>query len=222
MTTKATEYVTSRPDLMVIAERISPQSRVLDLGCGDGLLLRYLMETKGVKALGIEISQDEIIKCIGNGVPVIHGDLNQKLDYIQDGSFDFVILSCTLQEMVHPHRLLAEMMRIGRRAIVGVINFGFIWTRFQLFVFGKMPVSKTLPHQWYSTPNIHLGTLKDFKKLCRELNIHVLETIPLSASGRTESLPQLWPNLLSTNCVFVVEKNPAAPVRSKPRRKRRL
>ncbi len=208
---KAAEYVTGRPDLMVIADRIAPQSRVLDLGCGDGLLLRYLKDTKNIRPLGIEIDQDSIIRCIANGIPVIHGDLNQRLGYIQDNSFDCVILSCTLQEMVYPHELLSEMMRIGGRAVVGVINFGFIGTRLQLLLTGRMPISKTLPHQWYSTPNIHLGTLSDFKRLCRELDIEVMETIPLSASGRTESLPSLWPNLLATNCVFVIGKKMVEP-----------
>ncbi len=214
--TIASEYVEARPDLQVIAERITPQSRVLDLGCGDGLLLRYLTETKQVSALGIDLEQEAVIKCVGNGVPVLHGDLNEPLDYILDNSFDFVILSCTLQEMVAPHRLLAEMMRIGRCGVVGVINFGFIMTRLQLLLSGRMPMSKTLPHQWFNTPNIHLGTLRDFKRLCRDLNFRVVETIPLSAGGRAETLPQLWPNLLATNCVFVIERQEDA----KPGRKK--
>ncbi len=206
MTTKAAEHVEKRHDLQVIADIIEPNTRVMDLGCGDGLFLRYLMETKKIKALGIEISQDEIIKCIGNGVPVVHGDLNERMDYAQEHSFDYVILSCTLQEMVYPHQLLEEMLRIGRRAIVGIINFGFIWNRIQLLFSGRMPVSKTLPHQWYSTPNIHLGTLNDFKELCKDLNIRIVETIPLSAKKQNQPFAQWWPNLLAGNCVFVIEK----------------
>lgn len=208
--TIASEYVGARPDLQVIAERIAPQSRVLDLGCGDGLLLRHLMETKQIRALGIDLEQEAVIRCVDNGVPVVHGDLNEPLDYILDNSFDFVILSCTLQEMFQPHLLLSEMMRIGRRGVVGVINFGFIMTRLQLLLSGRMPVSKTLPHKWFNTPNIHLGTLNDFKRLCRDLNLKVVETIPLSSGGRAETLPQLWPNLLATNCVFVIERREEA------------
>lgn len=205
--TKAAEYLASRHDLQVIANFIEPESRVMDLGCGDGLLLKYLMETKSIKPLGIEISQDEIIKCIGNGVPVIHGDLNEKLDYAQEHSFDYVILSCTLQEMVYPHQLLNEMLRIGHRAVVGIINFGFVFNRLQLLLSGKMPESKVLPHKWYSTPNIHLGTINDFKDMCKELDIKIVEAVPLALNEGNHPLAQIWPNLLAHNAVFVLEKN---------------
>lgn len=151
------------------------------------------------------------MKQLGHGYSMyaldLHGDLNEKLDFIKDQSFDYVILSCTLQEMVYPHRLLQEMLRIGRNAIVGVINFGHIRNRFQILFYGKMPVSKRLPHQWHSTPNIHLGTLKDFKHLCRELDFKILKTIPLSAQNRKEHrLSRLWPNMLAVNCVFMIAK----------------
>ena len=203
----AVKYVQERPDLMAIADLIPEGARVLDLGCGNGLFLKYLVETKHIRALGIDISQEAIIQCIDTGVPVIHGDLNEKLDFIKDQSFDYVILSCTLQEMVYPHRLLQEMLRIGRNAIVGVINFGHIRNRFQLLFSVNMPVSKRLPHQWHSTPNIHLGTLKDFKHLCRELDFKILKTIPLSAQNRKEHrLSRLWPNMLAVNCVFMIAK----------------
>lgn len=201
---KASEYVNSREDLKIIADQVPAGARVIDLGCGDGLFLRHLMETKNVTALGIEISQQEVMNCIVNGVPVIHGDLNEKLDYIPDNGFDVVILSCTLQEMLYPRQLLSEMMRIASTGIVGVLNFGFIKTRMQLFFSGRMPVSKTLPHQWHSTPNIHLGTLNDFRNLCGELGVSIKKTVPLSLSRRRASFPRVWPNLLATNCVFVI------------------
>ena len=206
-TSKAFEYVNSRSDLLAIANLIPAGASVLDLGCGNGLFLRYLVETKGIRAQGIDISQEAIIECIGNGVPVVHGDLNAKLDYCQDQSFDFVILSCTLQEMVYPHQLLAEMLRIGKKAIVGVINFGYIYNRLQLLCYGRMPITRGLPHQWYTTPNIHLSTLKDFKRLCRSMNIDILNALPLSANHERNKLARLWPNMLAVNCVFLIEKH---------------
>jgi methionine biosynthesis protein MetW len=195
----------NRLDLFTIAELIPDNSRVLDLGCGDGTLLRYLRENKAVKGSGIELSQEQILECVKKGVPVIHGNLNDGLSDIKNNMFDFVILTQTLQSVQRPDKLLLEMTRIGKKVIISVINMGFYKSRLQLMFTGKMPVTKTLPHEWYNTPNIHLSTIKDFQNLTKKLNLKIIERKPLHRSIRC--LAELYPNLFSPTCVFILEKN---------------
>lgn len=193
-----------RPDLRRLAELIEPGSRVLDLGCGDGEFLHYLAKTKNIRPLGIEIDADRVGECVARGIPVIHGDLNKHLDYLGDQSFDCVLLTRTLQELAHPEDVLREVTRIGKRGLVGFINFGHIRNRMQLFFSGRMPHSKALPYNWYNTPNIHLGTIYDFRVLCDELDIRILRSFPI---GRKRSmLDGLMPNLLAHACVFEIQK----------------
>lgn len=197
--------VAKRPDLVVIAKLIPPQVRVLDLGCGNGTFLRLLEKEKNVRGLGIEIDQQMIIESIATGISVVQGDLNNDLDFADDGSFDYVVLSRTLQEVSRPDKLLSEIVRVGKKAIVGFINFGYIGSRFQLLFSGLMPETISMPHSWYNTPNIHLATLADFKNLCLDLNIKILREIPIGSKSNALAAA-LMPNLFAHTCVFELTK----------------
>ena len=192
-----------RHDLEVIANAVVPGSKVLDLGCGDGIFLRKLKEQRDARVLGVEIDQDSIVRCIGNGVPVIQRDLNGDLDFLPDNSFDLAVLSHTLQETRRPDLLLKQIVRIGKRAAVSVINFGHWRCRMQVTFCGRMPRSTQMPFQWYDTPNIHFCTLNDFRELCASLNISILEEHPIP--GRFPKLTGLFPNTFATVCVFILE-----------------
>lgn len=195
-------FLNSRRDLQIVSRLIEPDSRILDLGCGDGSFLAYLKHLKNASVLGLELEQSQIGKCIANGVAVIQSDLNRKLDFADDKSFDYVILSHTLQELENPAELLEEIVRVGKKAVVSFINFGYFPNRLQLLFSGRMPRNKSLPHEWYNTPNIHLGTIADFQRLCREKNINIVQSIAL---GSTWDAP-LWfgHNLFAPGCVFVL------------------
>ncbi|MBE6379048.1 MAG: methionine biosynthesis protein MetW [Lentisphaerae bacterium] len=193
-----------RRDLEIIAGLVEENSRVLDLGCGDGLFLRRLKEEKKVSVLGVEIDQDSIVRCVGNGVPVIQGDLNDDLNYLPENSFDLAILSHTLQETRRPDKLLEQIVSIGKTAAVSVINFGHWRCRLQVAFKGKMPRSSQMPFQWYDTPNIHFCTLQDFRELCASLGIKIVAEYPVS--GRYPRLTKQFPNLFAIGCVFVLSK----------------
>ncbi len=193
-----------RHDLEIVARTIPQCSRVLDLGCGDGSFLRRLKEEKGIDDLGVEIEQDLVSRCIDNGVNVIQRDLDAKLDFADEGSFDVVVLSQTLQQVKRPDELLCEIVRVGRRAVVSAINFGHLPCRWKLLFTGRMPETETIPYHWYDTPNIHLGTICDFRKLCRKLGIAVVAEIPVGT--RFGFLARLFPNMLAPGCVFILEK----------------
>ena len=192
-----------RHDLDVIARFVTPGDKVLDLGCGDGLFLKKLKNDRKAQVLGIEIDQDSIVRCVGNGVPVIPRDLNDELNFIPEQSFDLAVLSHTLQETRRPDLLLKEIVKVGKRAAVSVINFGHWRCRAQVAFGGKMPRSTQMPFQWYDTPNIHFCTLQDFRVLCRELNITILEEHPIP--GRYPRLTKYFPNLFATVCVFILK-----------------
>ena len=202
MVDKLKKQLANRPDILAINEIIPPNCRVLDLGCGNGVFLKLLEQEKNVRGLGIELSQDKIIESIATGISVVRGDLNNKLDFADDYSFDYVVVSNTLQEVERPDHLLREVVRVGKKAVVGFINFGYIKTRSQLFLKGAMPETKNLPHHWYNTPNIHLATIQDFRQLCRLLNIRIIKEIPLGSSGNL--LAKALPNLFAANCVFEI------------------
>ena len=193
-----------RRDLEIIAGLVEENSRVLDLGCGDGLFLRRLKEEKKVSVLGVEIDQDSIVRCVGNGVPVIQGDLNDDLNYLPENSFDLAILSHTLQETRRPDKLLEQIVSIGKTAAVSVINFGHWRCRLQVAFKGKMPRSSQMPFQWYDTPNIHFCTVQDFRELCASLGIKIVAEYPVS--GRYPRLTKQFPNLFAIGCVFVLSK----------------
>ena len=186
-----------RPDFAAIAAWIPRGASVLDLGCGDGSLLRYLMETRAIKGYGVEISDLDIVSCIVNGVNVIQNDLESGLSDFEEGSFDFVILSQTLQATRHTEALIREMLRVGREGIVSFPNFGYWENRLNVLL-GTMPVSRDLPYQWYDTPNVHLCTLRDFEMFCARYRIAILERRVMAGEREVSLLP----NLLGSTAVY--------------------
>lgn len=182
--------IVRRPDFAAIAGWIGRGARVLDLGCGDGTLLAYLKETRGVTGYGMEIDDASILACVGNGVSVIQGDLERGLSGFEDGSFDYVVLSQTLQAMKSTERILREMLRVGREGIVTFPNFGYWRNRWQVLT-GHMPVSENLPYQWFNTPNVHLCTVSDFDAYCRGHGVRVLERLVLREGRPIRFLPNL-------------------------------
>ena len=197
-----------RYDLQLIADMIETGSRVLDVGCGDGALLDFLAREKDVDGRGIELSQEGVNACVSNGLSVIQGDADTDLKDYPDDAFDYVVLSQTLQAMVQPKVVLSHLLRISRRAIVSFPNFAHWRARLSLGVFGRMPVSTTLPHEWYETPNIHLCTIKDFVALCSELNIAIEAQKILNVEGRVRhfSAGMFSANLLGEQAVFLLRK----------------
>lgn len=194
-----------RADLAIISQWIEPGARVLDLGCGDGSLLKYLQEQRQIDGYGLEIDPANVVACIRNGVDVIQTDLDAGLNDFDPESFDYVVMSQTLQAVHYPHRLLQEMLRIGRQGIVTFPNFGYWRIRMELLK-GRMPMSGALPHTWYETPNIRLCTLADFESLCDKLGIHVLQRHVLDHHHRHRSLSRLLPNLLGEVAMYRFEK----------------
>jgi methionine biosynthesis protein MetW len=195
-----------RQDLRLIAEMIEPASRVLDIGCGDGALLAYLARQKSVDGRGIELSQSGVNACVGHGLSVIQGDADRDLEAYPDGAFDVVVLSQTLQATHRPRRVVEELVRIGRRAIVSFPNFGFWRIRFGLLLTGRMPVSQCLVYPWYETPNIHLCTIRDFVALCDEIGVRVDRSVTLDRHGQPYSLDPRGSlaNLLAEQGIFVL------------------
>lgn len=191
-----------RPDLEIISEWIAPDSRVLDLGCGDGSLLSFLHTSRRVNGYGLEIDEDKILKCIESGVNVIQTDLDAGLSDFDADSFDYVVLSQTLQAVLYPEHLLDEMLRVGREGIVSFPNFGYWPNRLQIAFGGHMPVSRNLPNEWYNTPNIHLCTLKDFERLCAKKGITILQRTVVDQAHRTNWWMRLLPNLLGEIALY--------------------
>ncbi len=172
-----------RPDLAVIASLIAPKSRVLDVGCGNGELLAHLRDEKQVDGRGIEIDQSEVNRAIAAGIPVIQGDVDADLPHYPEGAYDYAVLSQALQAMRDPRAVLNDLVRIGRKAIVSVPNFGHWKNRLHLMLLGRMPVTKTLSYQWHDTPNIHFCTIKDFVIFCEELGIMIEDRVVVDARG---------------------------------------
>jgi len=184
------ELAAARPDFAAIAAWIPQGASVLDLGCGDGNLLRYLKETRSVRGYGVEIRDENIVACIKNGVNVIQGDLDSGLSGFESNAFDYVLLSQTLQATRHTEALVQEMLRVGREAIVSFPNFGHWKARLQILR-GNMPVSDELPYQWYDTPNVHLCTLHDFEDFCTDLNMEILDRRVMTDGNEVKMLPNL-------------------------------
>ncbi len=197
---KHTADIGVRPDFSHIAEAIPSQARVLDLGCGDGTLLEYLKQTRDIHGYGVEISNANITQCIHHGINVIQMNLEEGLSVFESDSFDFVILSQTLQTIRKSERIIHEMLRVGRQGIVTFPNFGYWRHRWQLLL-GHMPVSDTLPYQWYDTPNVHLCTIKDFESFCHRQNIRILGRVIMTRDKTITALP----NVLGSLAVYRFE-----------------
>jgi methionine biosynthesis protein MetW len=199
---------TSRVDLLLIAEMVNPGARVLDVGCGDGTLLRLLAEKRGVDGRGIELSQAGVNSCVAQGLSVIQGDADTDLVHYPDLAFDFAILSQTIQATYSPRDVLRQLLRIGRRAVVSFPNFGHWQVRTQLLFGGQMPQTDNLPDRWYDTPNIHLCTIKDFLGLCKDVGAKVERAVALNAYGRKlgVSMPLFAQNLFGEQAVFLLSR----------------
>ncbi|BBE51841.1 Methionine biosynthesis protein MetW [Ferriphaselus amnicola] len=184
-------FINTRPDFAAIARWIPEGASVLDLGCGDGSLLRYLAETRKVSGYGVEIDDQNIVACIKNGVNVIQSNLESGLSGFEDHAFDYVVLSQTLQATRHTEPLVREMLRVGREGIVSFPNFGYWKARLNVLR-GQMPVSDVLPYQWYDTPNVHLCTLDDFEMFCEKYQISILERRVMTEGNEIGLLPNLF------------------------------
>lgn len=176
--------IQNRPDFDAIAAWIEPGHKVLDLGCGDGSLLKHLIETRGVQGWGVEIEHANILAAIRNGINVIQGNLEKGLDEFADQAFDHVVLSRTLQTVRHTEGILREMLRVGREAVVSFPNFAY-WKNLRSVLDGRMPVSEDLPYQWYDSPNVRFFTLLDFEALCRQMGLVIRERRVLDEQGKT-------------------------------------
>jgi len=191
-----------RVDYRIILDIIERDSTVLDLGCGDGVLMKYLEINKGAKVQGIELSEEAIYKCVEKGLSVFHTDIDSGLSSYPDKSFDYAILNQSLQQVKKIDFVLDEALRVASKAIVGFPNFANLKARLMLFFEGKAPVTESLPYEWYNTPNIRSLSVKDFKRFCAEKGIKILEERYLGESSEM----RLLPNLLSENAIFLVSK----------------
>ena len=201
---KLLSLVENRSDLAVIANLIESGSNVLDLGCGNGSLLRYLIDNKGVTGMGIEIDFKRFSSCIEKGIPVVEHDLNESFINMNDKSYYFVILSQTIQEVLYPKTIIEEILRIGKYGILSFPNFGNLSIRAQLMFKGRMPRTNALPFEWYDTPNIHMMTFADFQDFCQKSGIKILKTIFIVGSRIHNKL--LFPNLFSDGCIALITK----------------
>ncbi|MDD5217850.1 MAG: methionine biosynthesis protein MetW [Candidatus Omnitrophica bacterium] len=191
----------------IICEIVGQGAKVLDLGCGDGDLLKILVDRRAAKVQGIELNEACIYKCVEKGVSVFHGDFESGLKGYPDKSFDYVILNESMQETRNVQFVLHEAMRVGDKVIVGFPNFAFFLGRLRLFFLGKTPITKSLPYRWYSTPNLHFLSLTDFVDFCRDEKIAILKRFYLGKKRRV----LFFPNLFAQNCIFMIQDAQARP-----------
>jgi methionine biosynthesis protein MetW len=197
------------PEHKLIIDLIEDGARVMDLGCGDGDLLRALKSLKHVRAEGIELSEERIQACVAKGLfNIHHGDLDEGLADYADQSVDYVIMTNTLQVLHRPMLLIQEMARVGKKCIISFPNFAHWSVRFQLFLNGRMPKGSRIPYEWYDTPNIHLTTIADFRDFCGQAGLRILKELPLSTGGPGGcKVIKMLPNLLADEAIFIVERN---------------
>lgn len=195
-----------RSDLEIIQSWVPEGSQILDLGCGEGELLAYLKSHKQCQGYGLEIHPDSLLSCVAKGINVIEHDLDNGLRHFKDGSVDTVVMTQALQAVRRPDLLLDEMLRVGKEAIITFPNFGYWRTRFYLMSKGKMPMSKTLPYNWYDTPNIHMCTFRDFEKLCQDKGLSILDRTVVDSNHQQRLAIKLWPNLLGEIAIYRVTR----------------
>lgn len=195
-----------RSDLSIIQQWVQPNSQVLDLGCGKGELLSFLKAEKGVRGYGLEINPVKITHCIANGVNVIEQNLDEGLSNFKDNSIDTVIMAQALQAVQRPDELVDEMLRIGNQAIVTFPNFGYWRTRLYLLLKGRMPMSESLPYNWFDTPNIHLCTFKDFEQLCHNKGIRILNKTVVDDQHNEHWRMGLWPSMLGETAIYHISR----------------
>ena len=189
----------------IVCDLIEKNSKVLDLGCGNGELLELLKKEKEVKGFGVEINQDSLLEALVKGLSVIQGDIDKGLDEFQDKTYDYAILNQTLQSTKYPEMIIDEMLRVSKKCIVSFPNFAYWRVRFYLFFKGKMPKSKQLPYEWYDTPNIHLLTISDFFEFCKKRNIKIEKSVYLTRDkSRSGFLIKNIANFFSQEVVFVI------------------
>jgi methionine biosynthesis protein MetW len=195
-----------RYDLQIIASWIEPGSKVIDLGCGEGDLLQHLISQKGVQGTGIELNEEKVARCIEKGLSVLQGDINTEVYDYPERSFDYVILSQTLQQVYEPDHLIRAMLRIGQKGIVSFPNFSHWQIRLQLLFTGYAPVSRQLPYQWFDTPNIRVITLKDFRKFVHGVGLKVLKEAAINThtQDRYGGIVEFLPNLRGTYGIFMI------------------
>ncbi|MBC8431362.1 MAG: methionine biosynthesis protein MetW [Desulfobacterales bacterium] len=197
-----------RYDLKIIASWIEPGSKVLDLGCGEGDLLHFLKQKKQVAGTGIERRESRVARCIEKGLSALQGDINAEvLDY-PDNSFDYVILSQTLQQVYEPAGLIRSLLRIGKKGIVSFPNFSYWTIRLQLLLSGYAPITRQLPYEWYDTPNIRVITIKDFRKFAREVDFKIIKEVAINTrnNGKIGKTIKFMPNLCATYGIFLIGK----------------
>ena len=195
-------------EFKIIAKLIEKNTRVLDVGCGDGTLMEFLNDNNEIDIRGIEISKNNVQKCIGKGLTVIEGDAEKDLSQFPDGSFDFVILSQTLQAFLNPEKVISELLRVGKKAIVTIPNFGYWKVRLHLLTKGTMPITRTLPDEWYNTPNLHMCSIKDFFNFCEDRKINLYKSIALQNLKSSEITKSnlTFKNLTAVLGIFLIEK----------------
>ena len=197
-----------KQEFKIISDFIIPNTRVLDVGCGDGTLMQILQNTRKIDIRGIEISKNNAQKCVGKGLAVIEGDAEKDLTQFPDSSFDFVILSQTLQAFLSPETVIKELLRIGKKAIVTVPNFGFWKVRLHLLIKGTMPITKNLPDEWHNTPNLHMCTIKDFYDFCYHRKIKLDKALALH-NEKISAINEMNLNIKNLSAeigIFLIEK----------------
>ena len=197
-----------KEEFKVISQLVEENSRVLDVGCGDGILMEYLSKNKVVDVRGLEISKEKVKKCLSNGLAVVEGDAEYDLKQFPDLSFDYAILSQTLQAFMSPENVIKDLLRVGKKVIVTIPNFGHWKVRIDLLFKGEMPITKNLPYEWYNTPNLHMCTIQDFYNFCNNKGINIFKTISLNGqkTSKITSSNLKFKNLISELGIFLLEK----------------
>ena len=199
--------ITLRKDLDLIANLVEDNSKVIDIGCGNGELLNFLSKNKNSKIQGLEINQKKVNKCVSKGLSVIQGDADKDLGLYPEKSFDYVILSQTIQATLEPEKILTELTRIGKRVIVSIPNFGFWKVRLDLLIKGKMPITSKLDSTWFETENIHLCTISDFIDLCDQLNLKIKQTVTIASNKQKMFFgkPNKLANIFAEEAIFLIQ-----------------